>query len=385
MNCAPPHSRVEFANTLRGVAALIVLIFHYMGVFWLQREDVAYYTHLRSLTEAEFPTPSFVSALHYFGIINWGALGVGLFFLISGFVIPFSLQSRSVFEFAIGRIWRLVPTYVIGFTITIMALAIAAVIAGNMWPYNAIDLVVHYVPGLRDHFRTRNIDGIIWTLEVEIKFYIIAAFAARSIRFGQKGLITLPCGIAASAYLYCGHLDYFENNWPRVDFFLRPFMLYGHYIIFIFLGVFINLHYRQLATLRFTALSVGSCLALFTALWSSFSDPVSLKAFNGYLASIGLFIVCYVYRARFERRRITTFLADISYPLYVIHAVSGYLLLTGFLRIGLSPELSLTFTTSVAILVAYTIHVFIERPSSGQTLVNWTTSNLRSALVRMKI
>jgi hypothetical protein len=43
------YQRVDFANTLRGFAALSVLISHYYGAFWLNRPAVAYLTNAPAL------------------------------------------------------------------------------------------------------------------------------------------------------------------------------------------------------------------------------------------------------------------------------------------------------------------------------------------------
>lgn len=152
-------TKIEFANTMRGVAAMLVLVSHYLGVFWTNREGVSRYTLLPPLPD-KFPTPTLVEWLHFGPWVNWGALGVGLFFLISGFVIPFSLRDRSRASFAIARSWRLIPTYAAGFSVTLIALFLGTELLGSEWPFSALDVVIHYVPGLRDHFQSPNIDGI---------------------------------------------------------------------------------------------------------------------------------------------------------------------------------------------------------------------------------
>ena len=86
------NSRIDFANTLRGFAALAVVISHYYGVFWSSRAAVEAITNAPALPLETHAIPGYISWLHIFPIFNWGAYGVALFFIISGFVIPFSLQ-----------------------------------------------------------------------------------------------------------------------------------------------------------------------------------------------------------------------------------------------------------------------------------------------------
>ena len=69
-------NKIEFANTLRGLAALSVLVSHYFGIFWLYRSAVVDFTYAPIVSEVLHPTPWYVHALHYVGFFNWGVFGV---------------------------------------------------------------------------------------------------------------------------------------------------------------------------------------------------------------------------------------------------------------------------------------------------------------------
>ena len=167
--------KIEFANTLRGFAALAVLISHYLGAFWTRRPAVEYLTNTPSLSIDLHPTPTIVTWLNAFPIFNWGAVGVAIFFLISGFVIPFTLRKSSLQGFLANRIFRIFPTYIVGFTITLMGIWLGSKYFENKWPFTATEVLIHYIPGLRDILWSRPIDGIVWTLEIEIRFYLVCA------------------------------------------------------------------------------------------------------------------------------------------------------------------------------------------------------------------
>jgi peptidoglycan/LPS O-acetylase OafA/YrhL len=89
------NTKVDFANTLRGFAALSVLVSHYYGLFWQNRAAVSGFTTAPTLAVDMYATPHWISWLNAIPIFNWGSYGVALFFIISGFVIPFSLQKTS--------------------------------------------------------------------------------------------------------------------------------------------------------------------------------------------------------------------------------------------------------------------------------------------------
>lgn len=132
-------TRVDFANTLRGFAALAVLINHYYGVFWLNRAAAATLTNAPALPLDAIATPHLIQWLNALPIFGWGPYGVALFFIISGFVIPFSLQKMSCLGFLVNRFFRIVPTYVIGFSITLVAIFFSTRYFSREWPYTFLE------------------------------------------------------------------------------------------------------------------------------------------------------------------------------------------------------------------------------------------------------
>lgn len=83
-------NKVIFANNLRGIAALLVVASHFFGVFYSSHEAVHFLLQINSVDiHEELKIYEITNNLRY---LNLGCLGVSLFFLISGFVIPFSLD-----------------------------------------------------------------------------------------------------------------------------------------------------------------------------------------------------------------------------------------------------------------------------------------------------
>ena len=81
--------------------------------------------------------PAYLTWLHVVPQFNWGAFGVALFFLISGFVIPFSLSRQRAGAFLVGRFFRIVPLYVVGFTISLAAIGATTLYFARSWPFFA--------------------------------------------------------------------------------------------------------------------------------------------------------------------------------------------------------------------------------------------------------
>jgi peptidoglycan/LPS O-acetylase OafA/YrhL len=72
------------------------------------------------------------------------------------------------------------------------------------------------------------------------------------------------------------------------------------------------------------------------------------------------------------------FMAEISYPLYLVHTTTGYLIITlVYLRFQ-SPLLSILIALTSCIALAYVLHILIEIP--GQKLGKSLISRLRVQL-----
>src|SRR5262249_8952838 len=95
--------RVAFAHLLRGLAAGSVLTHHFLYMIWEKPRIVGTLIAAPSLAAVIEGVSSFGVA--DFGLPNfWGHFGVALFFLISGFVIPFSITALSPSGFVVARV-----------------------------------------------------------------------------------------------------------------------------------------------------------------------------------------------------------------------------------------------------------------------------------------
>ncbi len=173
------ETKIEFANTLRGLAALSVLISHYFYTFWKVPSAVAGLIGAPALPVRSNMITIAIDALLPEGLI--GHFGVAIFFLISGFVIPFAFLTRSRLEFAIGRVFRLWPTYAVGLTLSSLAVWACAASFGQPRPFPTSTYLLQLL-FVRDLWWVPSIDGIVWTLEIEAKFYLAAIVLAPAFR-----------------------------------------------------------------------------------------------------------------------------------------------------------------------------------------------------------
>jgi peptidoglycan/LPS O-acetylase OafA/YrhL len=145
-------------QALRGIAAFMVCFFHLAG----------HSDGNRTLLQSEDPLKH---------LSSFGPTGVFVFFVISGFVIPLSMD-RSKFDlskaaiFFKKRLWRLHPPYLVTLAITIAIGVYNNSTGMTHLDLSAMNIVSHffYVTHI---FNLEWLNPIFWTLAIEIQYYII--------------------------------------------------------------------------------------------------------------------------------------------------------------------------------------------------------------------
>ncbi|WP_285702541.1 acyltransferase [Microtetraspora sp. NBRC 16547] len=143
---------------------------------------------------AEHMLPWLLPALRPYWF-NLGMYGVLVFFLVSGYIIPASLERRGdVRAFWISRLFRLYPLYL---------LVIALVLVAAIWvpvreqvPRHASAVAAH-VSMLLDVVHTGGLADPMWTLSYEMVFYLIvtALFVRGAHR--RSGVVAVAFGLVA--------------------------------------------------------------------------------------------------------------------------------------------------------------------------------------------
>ncbi|MEZ5502843.1 MAG: acyltransferase [Halioglobus sp.] len=148
------QNRIGHIDSIRGIAALLVLFTH-TTEFFLEIPAV----------EAR---GTFLYDIAF--ILRLGETGVIAFFAISGFVICPSLRGQQYEgsrKFAISRFFRLFPAFWTAMFLTLLV--------RYVWPGRAIDWsqVAGNIPMLYSAFNVDPLQGLYWTLEVELVFYFL--------------------------------------------------------------------------------------------------------------------------------------------------------------------------------------------------------------------
>jgi peptidoglycan/LPS O-acetylase OafA/YrhL len=361
--------KLEFAHQLRGIAALSVVIYHYWGIFFSPV--------LRSIMGV--PT-SFVPLQPDYtrhvlspgsGEFLYGVFGVGVFFLISGFVIPISLRNISTGKFLIRRFFRIYPVY--WFCLSISVLMYLA--CSSYWSTPLSDRVsLHYLLRnlslLHSAMGIPSLDFVCWSLAVEVKFYMLVALIFLIGRNAHQ-VIMLCIGFLA----LCCVAAYFSTHGMNPESFLAYAVSDMKYMTFMFLGC---LFYYVL----FGELGVGAALgygaiifALFLTIDSFYENEFLGALAKNYAYALILFSVCYLLRGKFRANRVLDFLADISFPLYLVHSTIGYVTMTILIDKGMPYTPAWMICLGLTLLVAFLVHKYVEVPVNrfGKRVSNRTS------------
>lgn len=346
--------RLEFAHQLRAIAALIVIVSHFCGTFWISHQSIAHTigTTPLNISLDSLPMGYLIGEYHTF----LGQLGVAVFFLISGFVIvlPFTSAStmKSPAQFIIGRILRIYPVYIMGFLLGVLfCLAISRWFAGT-YNFTSGQIFTHLFIVVREWTGSPNIDGVSWTLEVEIYFYLYIAASLAFLR--SKPILFLIFSAAIFAF-FAAILFSNDNTWYLAR---RAAAIH-----FMFLGVAACMHYTKRISLRALIIYIAVNLPVFSIIiMNSVLHENFPSWLPAYWVSFVVFFAAYHYRGAFRPSKILGHFADISYPLYVVHALTGYALMYALLALGLAPWVAIAIAFFIVYLICVAIHRFVEKP-----------------------
>jgi peptidoglycan/LPS O-acetylase OafA/YrhL len=329
------RSRIPVLDVLRFVAALSVLCFHYG--FRGYSADNLLITHFTALSP----------------VARYGYLGVYLFFMISGFVILMSAEGRSAAAFFQSRFIRLYPAYWVACTITFASMYLLG--ATNL--QRTFDQWLVNLSMLQGTFGVTDIDGVYWTLLLEMRFYLLVFLVCATGLFGA--LPILLAGWAGYAFVAMRGLIT-----PDVA------AIYPSCIYFI-AGAAFYLIYRRRSLVLASALVVVSG---YLAYRHCADDAVKQSAY--YHATIspvvatclmGLFFVVFALialgRLRMRERAWTYAMGAMTYPLYLLHQFMGYALLNK-VAVGAVPYLWLLLVVLFLLALAWAVHRFLEVPGA---------------------
>jgi peptidoglycan/LPS O-acetylase OafA/YrhL len=338
-------NRFAFVDGLRGIAVLAVVLFHFY-------QGSPFYEVLSQV----LPKPVDVSLTH-------GWLGVEIFFVLSGFVIAYSLRESEINggflrNFMLCRYLRLSPPYLISIVLIIgLNYFSNLILVDRLAPLYGWQTLVIHLFYLQNLLQTSEISPIFWTLCLEIYFYLTFVCLLGLIQLVQRSTDLKTINVYSAVFLILGLISLITTIvWDagRNSLFTNGYVFIAGILIYWVFERRVNDHWlwayflilAAFVAIRPDNLGVAATLVTGLLLWQA-SRSGNL---NTWLTGDWI-----------------QYLGKISYSLYLLHTIIGSRVINIAYRINpnyswLTP-IWLILAFGLSLIAAHGLYVLVEKPS----------------------
>ncbi|MDQ0394769.1 acyltransferase family protein [Labrys monachus] len=358
------ESALSEIDVYRGVAALGVAALHIRELTWI---GVQKFWHLHGMELR----PGAVIGYMTFPLV-WGSIGVPVFFVLSGYCIhQRQAVARSQYgsfclspgNFLARRLFRVYPVLIAALFLTL----ICDYTSGGFYPgsdklgdigFRSFIVNIFSLQGAVG--RTYGSNGALWTLSVEVQFYILYPLLL---------VVMSRCGIkiTAIALLFGNILSYFL--FERLGFVVFSSYYFSWYLgVLLAEGRAIGFMSKELSFVKFrffvytlsAVLLVSGCLVFFVSQYISFQ----IWAFS---CSIFLLARLNNEDINFGRlKRTMAWIGAFSFSLYITHLPVSVLVCSILFRSERQMDIYPFFLClAIAVLFGYIFFLVFERPALG--------------------
>ena len=280
---------------------------------------------------------------------GFGAQGVDIFFVISGFIMMHIMHQRSqnYLEFFFARFFRIAPLYYLATALIILT--------GNAYEPTFWHIIQSF--SLLKVYWHKPVLAVGWTLEYEFCFYLLCSISILLLK-NQKSRVIFLFTALISLFVVIDLLIFNDKIYGHflefllgmMCFFLRKRKFFNHLNPWACIGgiisgfcalIFVDIYfYNPLTFLRFIGYGIPSFVIVLLAL--SLENSVSVKEIK-FLKIIG----------------------DASYAIYTFHLIAIYLfsdLYFNRMYIQDQPLLTNGFLFLVSIGLGVIVHFYVEKP-----------------------
>ena len=318
------------------------------------------YTHTPFLQTFKEVVPHWLERV----FISGGSNGVTIFFVISGFVIAYSLRDvpmnrSNILRFALRRQIRLDPVYWVAIVVSLSMLLLEQIVGEHADPmFSPLEVLINGLY-LHEITGTREILSVAWTLCIEIQFYL-AFVLILWLCVGLKKLLPrlygsyLPETVVMLAVSVAG-MVFWKVGAFQSAYFVPVFCYFtlGALVCWGVIGkIPVQLVYVAIAAAAVTGLVAESRLMI---VGSGTALMFSVLGLRGKLKTTWNWTWI-------------QFLGGISYSLYLIHKPIGTMLVmrAGYKLTGSSMASGIAWAVvaaAVSIFAAWVMYRLVERPS----------------------
>lgn len=311
-------SKIDVITSLRGIAAAMVFLFHLICV-----------------------SNNYISSKSLQDIFRFGKHGVDLFFVISGFVICFSMIKSSYnytnfFTFFKKRLIRIEPPYLF-----VLVISIGLIFFRNIFiqpeQVNQIDvfqilLHIGYLVPFSDH---QWLNIVFWTLAIEFQFYLIISL-----------LIPLISKFKYARYFFYTlslSLSYLIPLESHILFWL-PVFITGMNLAFIFL--------KKISFIEFVIVFI-------------LTNTFGLIRYEFPIFIFTILPQIIIYFLPYFKNKTLNFLGEISYSLYLTHTLTAFTIINIGFRLPNNLIIKVSVVLSaivITLLVSFMFYKYVEKP-----------------------
>lgn len=359
--------RFEFIGFLRGVAALTVLLSHLLCMFWSGGVESVWpflSTDEPVIGLQAINPKRYLSQMH----LDLGNVGVAFFFLISGFLITGSIRRiNNPMKFILIKSLRIYPVYIVGFSVTFFIIWLYTYQEGIAFPYTFSDWISQ-ISLVRIFMWLPSIDGISWTLVADMELYLLMVVLMLLKRTTAKSytvtgvilaMISAICSINMPKFLELQSFQmYHLCSYITLAVYCLAYMLIGA-VLSEYEAGWVDIHQVIAAVVVLYLSFVSSCY--------SYSYEAALQNITGYTFSLIVFLVCYMLSRSghclelFSDSKIGG-VAKISYSLYILHGLNGYIIETYLYNKGFNNYANFVLTVFVVFVLSIALYYFVEKP-----------------------
>lgn len=335
----PARPRFLLLDLLRVIGAIGVVLYHYTA---------RRHSQWGAPPSETFPFLSDVTA--------YGFLGIQLFFLLSGFVIFFSTEGRTVGQFVSARVSRLYPAY---WAAVILASLLLVVIAPQLGRELSLAQILTNLTMLQPVFGVPHVDGVYWTLMIELLFYTMIA-------------------LLISVRLTEAKVTWFVVGWPLLGALaqttgneLLVFLLSPAYSSLFAAGMVIYLlHSRGHSLLRWLLLAFNFIVSIqqfvstatparqYRLTGNDYSEVIGALVLTGIFIAVALIVLT---PAKHWGWAWLSTAGALTYPLYLVHEYWGWWII-GISHEALGKWGALAAAFAVSVGLALILERWVERP-----------------------
>lgn len=289
----------------------------------------------------------------YNTFINYGFLGVPIFFVISGYcILMVALHAKNPFEFIIRRLFRIFPAFWFSIFIVFAAAAFQKIAIGansvTAFPNSITKLLAVFSLYTFPLSNYPTVNWVYWSLSCELAFYILIFIG---LFLNKKYLIYFFIALSSvSLIITVPKISpyYFMLHWPTFALGLCIYYLTVQ---------------KQFKKILIYLLTLISLMALIKHSYLEGALPISYI-----ITTILTCVLTFLSNKYYLRPNFFSSLGDYSYSIYLIHVPIGVYIFGLFKSEKIMSSIYLTigydlFTYSCISIIAYLMYMLIEFPS----------------------